>query len=600
MTDYREYSEEIHRLNFALGELTELARLHDVPLPDDARWLQLLRTKLLPQAQLSPHLVVAVVGGTNIGKSVVFNHLAGDHISAISPMAAGTKHPVCLVPEGSDEQQELETLFAGFDVVPWESADQPLMESDADRLFWLLGSKLPERLMLLDAPDIDSDAQVNWRRAEMIRDVSDVLLAVLTQQKYNDAAVVKYFTDAARADKPIIVVFNQCDIERHGEWWPQWLETFCDATGAQPESVYVVPYDPAATDDLKLPFYSVGDDGNGDVDLDRPSSLSDELATFRFDEIKLQTLRGAVSRVLDPEEGIDTYLDSVQAVSDRAQDNVKLFAELVKVDRWPDLPPDLLTSVIQDWWSEHLASWLRPVDGAYRMLGSGMRWTMRKAKRLVSGDVQVEQTPAEHYKEEERAKLLSMIDELVDALERRAKTTDDRFRERLEPMLGGDRRTKLRDTLIEEHAKVELIDDAFRQFVYDELDEYRRQDPKEFKRLKNRMHLMVGLKVTVTVTVGVLTAGMVPGPVDAIAGSVIAGGGAESGAGMAVRLLYKKMIEQFAARRAKWFAQLVEREYLGELISELKQAVTLPDSEPFKGVEESIERLRETFGIQEG
>ena len=43
-------------------------------------------------------LVAAVVGGTNIGKSAVFNQLAGDNASAVSPLAAGTKHPVCLGP----------------------------------------------------------------------------------------------------------------------------------------------------------------------------------------------------------------------------------------------------------------------------------------------------------------------------------------------------------------------------------------------------------------------------------------------------------------------------------------------------------------------
>ncbi len=56
-------------------------------------WFELLRCKLLPQVEGPPLLIVAIVGGTNIGKSVVFNHLAGETASAATPLAAGTKHP---------------------------------------------------------------------------------------------------------------------------------------------------------------------------------------------------------------------------------------------------------------------------------------------------------------------------------------------------------------------------------------------------------------------------------------------------------------------------------------------------------------------------
>ena len=39
-------------------------------------WYELLNLKLLPQLSDQSFLIAAVVGGTNIGKSVVFNHLA--------------------------------------------------------------------------------------------------------------------------------------------------------------------------------------------------------------------------------------------------------------------------------------------------------------------------------------------------------------------------------------------------------------------------------------------------------------------------------------------------------------------------------------------
>ena len=70
---------------------------------------------------------------------------------------------------------------------------------------------VPENLLLLDTPDIDSDAPVNWRRADTIRRTADVLIAVLTEQKYNDAAVKQFFRMAVEADKPVGVI---C----HGPW----------------------------------------------------------------------------------------------------------------------------------------------------------------------------------------------------------------------------------------------------------------------------------------------------------------------------------------------------------------------------------------------
>ena len=114
---------------------------------------------------------------------------------------------------------------------------------------------MPPRLLLLDAPDVDSDVTVNWQRARAIRQAADVLVAVLTQQKYNDAAVKQFFRAAVEAQKPIVVVFNQCELAADRDYWPHWLATFCEHTGARPELVYVVPYDRQAAEELRLPFY---------------------------------------------------------------------------------------------------------------------------------------------------------------------------------------------------------------------------------------------------------------------------------------------------------------------------------------------------------
>ncbi len=290
-TDFEAWSQAVCHLRRALEALRPLAREVGVAPAQGREWHDLLEHKLAPQLRDDAWLVVAVVGGTNIGKSVVFNHLAGETASGVSPLAAGTKHPVCLTPEKFADEARLRSLFAGFDLQAWRSEEDPLIESASHRLFWRVGANVPERLLLLDTPDIDSDAEVNWQRAEHIRQSADVLVAVLTQQKYNDAAVKRFFRKAAEADKPVVVVFNQCDLGDDRDYWPQWLKTFVSETGADAQLVYVVPYDRAAAKELRLAFYDVGRDGLQSPE--GPSSLREELASLRFDEIKLRTLRGA-------------------------------------------------------------------------------------------------------------------------------------------------------------------------------------------------------------------------------------------------------------------------------------------------------------------
>src|SRR5262245_40122801 len=96
-TDYRAWSRQVYGLHRARAGLRPMAAAVGIEPPDGEEWYELLERKLLPQLAAEPFLVVAVVGGTNIGKSALFNHLAGEVASRVSPLAAGTRHPVCLV-----------------------------------------------------------------------------------------------------------------------------------------------------------------------------------------------------------------------------------------------------------------------------------------------------------------------------------------------------------------------------------------------------------------------------------------------------------------------------------------------------------------------
>jgi hypothetical protein len=54
----------------------------------------------------------------------------------------------------------------------------------------------------------------------------------------------------------------------------------------------VAPYDRRAAQELRLPFYEVGVDGRSPPPEE--TSLQQELASLKFDQIKIRTFRGAL------------------------------------------------------------------------------------------------------------------------------------------------------------------------------------------------------------------------------------------------------------------------------------------------------------------
>ncbi|MCX7427454.1 MAG: GTPase domain-containing protein, partial [Planctomycetia bacterium] len=484
-TDYLAWAEQVKRLHRWLAALTPIAERVGVPPPSGLDWFELLEHKLLPQLETRPLLVVAVVGGTNIGKSVLFNQMTGEAASAVSPLAAGTKHPVCLVPEDAADAELLARLFDGFRLQPWRSADDSRRDCPEHYLFWRVGEHVPARLLLLDTPDVDSDVEVNWQRARAIRQAADVLVAVLTQQKYNDAAVKQFFREAVLADKPVVVVFNQCDLEADRPYWPQWLATFASETGARPELVYVVPLDRKATAESRLPFYRVGADGH--LPPEQTSGLRDELAAFEFDAIKIRTFRGAIARVVDAETGAGAYLETIRAASGEflAAAGALSGAEMARV-AWPTLPARVLVDEIRDWWDAGRAEWSRRVHGFYRVLGQGVTWPIRAAYGAMNPS---KAGPLETLHRQERTAILLAVEKLLDELERLAQVGSETLRPRLRKLLGGGARQELLRRVEEAHERLPAVDDDYRAFLRGELDAWKQANPRAVRFLHSLDHV---------------------------------------------------------------------------------------------------------------
>ncbi len=611
-TDLRTFAERVRALEADLRALDQAARHVGVGPLAGRQWFELLRHKLLAQLDSRPLLVAAIVGGTNIGKSVIFNHLAGEVASGVSPLAAGTRHPVCLVPPGADDAELLARWFEPFALRSWRSAQDPLEDSAEDRLFWRVAESLPERLLVIDAPDVDSDVEVNWQRAQAIREVADVLLAVLTQQKYNDAAVKQFFRAAVETDKPIVVLFNKCDLEHDRHWWPRWLETFCDETGAQPELVYVIPEDRRAAERLRLPFYAVGPDG--EAAGEQPVCLRDELAALHFDAIKIRTFRGALSRVLEPGQGLPAWQDEVRRAAGEHQAAAEaLSARQLAQVAWPTLPARVLVDEIRQWWDDRRSDWSRRVHGFYRVLGRGLTWPVRKAVDQFRG---AGEDPLDRFRQREREAIIAAMQSMFDQLERLAKVGNDTLRPRLRELLSGDARRRLLERIGEVHAQQPAVDEDYRRFLYRELDTWCEANPRAVGFLRSLDHAMALARPAITVSLAVVgwglagdlvgqaatqAAGQTMGHLAAeaaIAGGVTGGGEAlvsttSEGVRQAAGRLFARLQLRYTHQRAQWLADWLEEQLLGQLLGELRQGAELPKAAAFEHVEQSLAALRE-------
>jgi hypothetical protein len=608
-SDFHAWTAQVRRLDQALSALEPAALRIGAPPAGDQEWCQLLRVKLRPQLDSPPLLLVAIVGGTNLGKSVLFNHLAGEVASAVSPLAAGTKHPVCLVPPDMNDVAALSRVFEGFRLAAWQSPDDPLAESPENLVFWRPGARVPARLLLLDAPDVDSDVAVNWRRARAIRQAADVLIAVLTQQKYNDAAVKQFFREAVEADKPIVVVFNQCELAEDGGYWPEWLATFKAQTGAEPELVYVVPRDRRAADALSLPFFEVGRDGRRTPDV--PADLRQELAALHFDAIKIRTFRGAMSRVLDARRGAPAYLAAVRAAAGQYASAHRALAagEMARV-AWPTLPAAALVDEIRGWWDQDRPPWARSIHGFYRTLGQGLTWPVRRAQAALRPPAD----PLASFRGREREAILLAVEKMLDELERLSKVGNETLRPRLAELLGGHSREQLLARVGQAHQRLPAVDDDYRAFLRAELDAWKGANPRALRFIRSMDHVAAVARPAITVLLfvsGWHVAGDLAGQAvaqaaghtvgqlaqeAAIAGGITGGGEAlvsttSEGISQAAARLFGRLQSRYAQQRAAWLANWLEQELLGDLLAQLRAGAEVPAGTPFQTVEQSLAAL---------
>ncbi|MFP4500521.1 MAG: GTPase [Candidatus Hydrogenedentota bacterium] len=247
----------------ALGALAEALEsqpaLRDRLFDDTAEWRALLTYKLVPHLSGEGCLVAAVAGGTNTGKSTVFNLLLGETASPVRTTAAATVHPVLAGNENRARQCLAGRLVPEFDARPLEHASEVLENKTPEAtLFVHRCDSLPDRLVLLDTPDIDSIETRHWAVADNIRAAGDVLVAVVTPEKYKDERVIGFFRHAHAAGRVVLPVINKANDAEDFAVAQQQLGAFCADVGLVEPPLFALPQDPNIARESNAPVRMLG------------------------------------------------------------------------------------------------------------------------------------------------------------------------------------------------------------------------------------------------------------------------------------------------------------------------------------------------------
>jgi len=616
----RDVARTITELKQSVDKLAIRAQLLELPELVQAEWYQLITQKLLPQLNDSSYLVVAVVGGTNIGKSVIFNHLCGIKASATSPLASGTKHPTCLVPARLAKPELLQTVFSEFELQHSDNADDALQLTDQDLMFWREHNNGPENLLLLDTPDIDSDAEINWTRADKVRRAADVLIAVLTQQKYNDAAVKKFFRIATAEDKAILVVFNQCLLPDDDDYWPIWLETFCQETGVSPEFVYVAPHDRRAAEENQLPFYlrswPVKNDSSS-LD-DQPETeqsarnLMQDISTLRFEEIKLRSLRGAIVSLQDSQAGIPHYLAEIKQRAGIHGDAWHRLTERLREINvtWPKIPNRVVVAEIRSWWKEQRTGWEASVHGFYDVVGKGIMWPVRKLRGI---DAEDSTSWGDEYRQQEWSIIQKQLSDIYDRLDSLSQHGNPVLAPRLNLLLSGNSREATIEKLRQAHLESDL-DQELEQLIQQQMTTFRDQRSDWFRLLKRLDSVAAAARPVLSVAlfatgVGPVGNAVVPVMTDTamqaalhVAGDVTAGtvtaavgetalsSGASTGVGY-LEAWFHQLHRSFVESRKKWMLDQLQQHLWDTLLEDLQRAAETPQSKEYIDLEQKLNQF---------
>lgn len=326
---------------------------------DDARTLRAASIRQIDDyvaprlADLDAPLLAVVGGSTGAGKSTLVNSLVGHPVTRTGAIRPTTRQPILLHAPDDGPWFTSTRILPGLaritgtrrtDDVPANRAGDDPDASLISSVVLLADERIPPRLALLDAPDVDSIADENRALANQLLAAADLWLFVTTANRYADAVPWMLLEDAAERDITLGIVLDRVPVDAVAEIESD-LRDLLSSRGLADAPVFVIPETPL--DDLGM---------LDDATVAPVRSWLETLSADRIarEEVARRTVTGAIRRLganarviaaarsaqLAVAEGVrerteDAYAIARERVVDSTRDGTLLRGEVL--GRWQDV-----------------------------------------------------------------------------------------------------------------------------------------------------------------------------------------------------------------------------------------------------------------------
>lgn len=138
--------------------------------------------------------VMALAGGTGVGKSSILNALAQAEVSEVRALRPTTDRPLAWVAEARRSDVE--------DLLEWLKVDRIVVHAD----------RTLEDVAVLDLPDVDSVRREHRALVDMLLPRIDAVTWIVDPEKYDDARVHEYWRALAPHADRLRFVLNKADL----------------------------------------------------------------------------------------------------------------------------------------------------------------------------------------------------------------------------------------------------------------------------------------------------------------------------------------------------------------------------------------------------
>lgn len=347
--------------------------------------VELLERKVIPLLNHECPLLVAVTGGGSVGKSTLFNMLAGGKFSGVKSRAGYTRRTLAAIhPSVAGSEDRMALLFELFrkNALPVRLKSPDEMLEPGDPLY-VESENMAEQIAVLDTPDFDTgsaDAFANRDAAEEILAASDVLIYLFTNQTYSNKANTDFVRrSVSGAGRKKIVLVYRCSAaypdEEVGEHMDEVLRNlFPDSESPRSEALGLYRVDES---DAVVK-------GEADPTV-RPFSGGPDIVSLikGLDIVKLRQhiLRSQCKSVVDEMEGVVRTASERRCELVAYRDVIRIMANYAVLKGLEHFPQRSLMEQFVECWRRSQPGLVRFAHWTGRCLSSGVKWLGKKLKR---------------------------------------------------------------------------------------------------------------------------------------------------------------------------------------------------------------------------